>query len=183
MENRTLACVLAFLGSMLLFALVLGAVALLALWSWEIILFVVLGCPIFLFVLLPEPWWRKGVPPPWPSKDLDRRRRAWKPLSELYLDTELMESDTSRIASKLLASGYTLGQLDEILFRELHPNLISNLLDVAGEWAGFDQNALEKRILARTWTPLPFALIFGKWIIRRSGWTAIKRELVARGLR
>ena len=43
-------------------------------------------------------------------------------LSELYLDTELDDADYDRIAAVLLGSGYSRGQLEEILYRELHPD-------------------------------------------------------------
>jgi hypothetical protein len=51
---------------------------------------------------------------------------VWDVLSELYLDTELDERDSERIAAVLLESGYSAGQLEEILYRELHPVLHTN---------------------------------------------------------
>lgn len=94
------------------------------------------------------------------ADDLERRRIAWSILSDCYLDTEFSPDLLEGAARRVLATGYTLDELDQIIFFELHPLLYQNLLSVAGEWAGFDEDALEKDILrkgprSRTWTYLP----------------------------
>ncbi|MEZ4257125.1 MAG: hypothetical protein R3A78_15660 [Polyangiales bacterium] len=128
--------------------------------------------------LVPGAWWRRDAPLPRAETELERRRSVWNVLSELYLDTELDGRDCARIAAVLAKSGYTVGQLEEILYRELHPVLHANLLSVAGEWAGFDLDWLEARIVQPGVHRASVALIPGKWMVQ-SGWAAIRAELRA----
>jgi hypothetical protein len=110
------------------------------------------------------------------ATDLERRRPVWNVLSELYLDTELDDRDHERIAAVLVASRYSAGQLEEILYRELHPVLHWNLLSVAGEWAGFDPDWLEEQILRRSRRRWRFAVIAGKWMVRGE-WAVLEAKL------
>jgi hypothetical protein len=73
---------------------------------------------------------------------IERRKPVWAALSELWLDTELAEDDLRRIAEVLKGSGYPIGVLREIYLFEVAPVVFLNLLTVAGEWAGFDQEWL-----------------------------------------
>lgn len=179
-------------------ALVAAAILLLgfcwALWSHParvLALFVLAGLSHFPFALglLPGVWWRHSECLPHPRTDLPRRRPVWSALSELYLDTELEEADWERLAAVLVRSGYSLGQLEEILYRELHPVLHRNLLSVAGEWSAFDVTWLETKILEKchsggrshsSSTRLPFALVFGKWMVQRE-WANIAAKLGSAG--
>lgn len=51
-------------------------------------------------------------------------------------------------AKRLARSPYTLADFRVILTEEVHPACVANLLSLAGEWAGFDEHWLERRILA-----------------------------------
>jgi hypothetical protein len=84
---------------------------------------------------------------PFSETELERRRPVWLALSELFLDTSLDSTDINRIAATLVASHYSLRDLDRILVREVYPACRGNLLSIAGEWAGFDAEWLETRIL------------------------------------
>jgi len=144
--------------------------------SWQALIVLLLSSllnPVLAAGLFPGIWRRRGKPPPAPCDDLARRRPVWSALSELYLDTELAPADHARIASKLVESGYSAEQLEEILYRELHPLLHANLLSVAGEWAGFAEQWLENRILARGRRRAGFAIVPGKWMVRRE-WQALQ---------
>lgn len=79
-----------------------------------------------------------------PTSD-DPRIPIWRALSDLYLDTDvsLFYSD---IAETLAASPFTLDALRDILIEDVHPALYGNLLIVAGEWAGFEDEWLLPRI-------------------------------------
>ncbi len=74
--------------------------------------------------------------------EIDRRKPVWAALSELWLDTELTEDDLRRIAGAMEASGYPIGVLRDIYLYEVAPVVFPNLLVVAGEWAGFDEEWL-----------------------------------------
>lgn len=142
-------------------------------------LFLALFLAPFLPILVgivPGTWLRRDDPPPHARCDLERRRPVWSVLSEFYLDTELDSSDHARIASVVGKSGYTAGQLEEILYRELHPVLHGNLLHIAGEWACFDERWLEQRILDRRPFRWGFALVPDKWLVREQ-WCAVQSRL------
>lgn len=78
---------------------------------------------------------------------IEQRRPIWIALSEFYLDTELQDSDFRHIAFIILDSPYTFEEVKTINKYEVFPILQANLLGVAGEWAGFDENWLVEKIL------------------------------------
>jgi hypothetical protein len=78
---------------------------------------------------------------------------VWLALSELYLDTDVSAFHAD-ITRTLAASPYSLEALQAILFDEVHPALHTNLLQVAGEWAGFDEDWLLAHLHAVCARPL-----------------------------
>lgn len=78
---------------------------------------------------------------------LDERKEVWYALSELYLDTELQESDFQYITRVFLESPFSLENIKKIDQYEVFPVLFSNLLNPAGEWAGFEEKRLVKNIM------------------------------------
>ena len=88
------------------------------------------------------------------STDLDRRRPVWLALSDLFLDTDtaLFLAGNAR---RLAASPYSLDELDTILREEVYPSCSFNLREATGEWAGFDPDWLEQRILCGGDPPRP----------------------------
>ncbi|RDV39423.1 hypothetical protein DV096_02300 [Bradymonadaceae bacterium TMQ3] len=133
-------------------------------------------CVPLVIGLLPGVWRRRADAPPAAAGDLERRRKVWDVLSELYLDTELVERDYARIAAIFAESGYNACQIEEILYREVHPVLRTNLTSVAGEWAGFDLEWLEAQILRRRRRHSDFAIIPAKSLVRGS-WAIIEAQL------
>lgn len=81
-----------------------------------------------------------------PAEDLQGRVPVWEALGELFLDHE---PDLEQLARICAESPYSLRELDQILFSELWPALSANLRSPAGEWAGWDQDWLTERVLAR----------------------------------
>ena len=122
---------------------------------------------------------------PAPS-DLEGRRPVWLALSDLFLDTDvnlLREGSTRTLA----ASPYSLEELDAILREEVCPACSFNLREVAGEWAGFDADWLERRILRGGPPPRPWWRRLGRYLtlgwsvpVRLPGEWAEWREDVAR---
>ena len=112
-------------------------------------------------------------------EDLENRRRAWEALSDLYLDTDTSLSRQWR-AAILAASPYSLEELEQILVEEIHPACRSNLLCVAGEWAGFDMEWLEQRILrrVRSRSPLRRFTLARLTVPRSTEWQRTKEEVV-----
>ena len=66
------------------------------------------------------------------------RERLWIAMSDLWLDTDLDESQLTSIAQVVREVRPTEAQLDEIFALELAPFLGWNNLSVAGVWSGFD---------------------------------------------
>ena len=141
------------------------------------LLHVLFGAPMLL-VLVPGWSVARGKILPEPAQDLARRRMAWAALSELYLDTSLDECELAGLCETLRSTGYTVHELEQILLREVHPQLFVNLLSVAGEWVGFDLARLEQRILA-SWKRRPLLWpVPAKWLVW-SEWRQLERQLMA----
>ena len=114
-----------------------------------------------------------------PPIDLDVRRPVWSALSELFLDTHLTAKDLDRIAHRVAASPYSERELDAILLWEVYPACHTNMYWIAGEWAGFDEQWLESKILKGFWFPRRFwtgtvgrLSVFSSW-----NWRSIKRRM------
>jgi len=100
--------------------------------------------------------------------EVERRKPVWTAISHLFLDTEISDGGIRNTASVLASSGYGQAELDRIYLYEVVPVVGSNLLSVAGEWAGFDETWLHEQILKsiqnrtrlQTWW-------FGTWPYRK----------------
>jgi len=107
----------------------------------------------------------------------DERLPVWEALSDFFLDTELQPSDYERIATTLAQSKYTLKEIKDILDYEVYPVCISNLLDIAGEWAGFPRDWLVKHIapLKDKRPRLRFPR-FARWMIKQH-WKKVSKMI------
>jgi hypothetical protein len=102
--------------------------------------------------------------------DIERRKPVWIALSDLWLDTELTDEDLRRIADVMRRSGYEVEELREIYLFEVAPVVFPNLLSIAGEWAGFDEEWLVQEVTkqARRRSPVLRTLVklgLGRWIM------------------
>ncbi len=117
---------------------------------------------------------------------LARRRPVWLALSDLFLDTDVNLLRAGNVRT-LAASPYSRDELDRILREEVYPACSFNLRAVAGEWAGFDADWLERRILRGGPSPRPWWRQLGRYLtlgwsvpVRLPGEWAEWREDVAR---
>lgn len=85
---------------------------------------------------------------PFTPQQLEVRRPIWDTLGDLYLDTDT-RPDLPRMARVLTESGLSEAELNTIWEQEVTPALVHNLSVPMGEWAYFDLNWLEKRIVRR----------------------------------
>src|SRR6185503_6023697 len=113
---------------------------------------------------------------------IEERRPVWSALSNLFLDTDtsLLSDYMVRILS---ASPYSVEELNEILIDEVYPACHWNLFSVAGEWAGFDEDVLERRITRRLDSPLRSLrwLNLGRITVPTSLlWRRLRRDIAAR---
>ncbi|MES2543545.1 MAG: hypothetical protein V4548_01575 [Bacteroidota bacterium] len=79
--------------------------------------------------------------------NIEERKPIWIALSNFYLDTELEDNNFKYIALNIIDSPYSLKEVKCINKYEVFPVLNGNLLSVAGEWSGFDEELLIKNIL------------------------------------
>ena len=113
--------------------------------------------------------------------DLETRRPVWNALSTMLLDTDV-RLDRSWRASALAASPYSLSELERILVDEVEPVCRSNLRAVAGEWAGFDLDMLQERILERLRSPFRVMhrlRLGGTSVLTSEEWDATKAAVAA----
>lgn len=82
-----------------------------------------------------------------PAEDLASRTPVWVAMTEFFLDTELTLVTLSHIAATCAASPYSIRELERIMFTEVWPAFLPNLLSVAGEWAGWEEAFVQRRIL------------------------------------
>jgi hypothetical protein len=118
------------------------------------------------------------------NQTIENRRLIWTALSEFYLDTELTKRDFDRISIVFLNSGLHIKDIKEIDLIEVFPFLQPNLLNIAGEWAGFDEDLLltecEKRYKRRNYIFHRFSCrfwnIFFYWM-RKDYWNQIEKRM------
>ena len=96
------------------------------------------------------------------TRQIEKRRPLWIALSELWLDTELMPADLEDIARIMADSDLTIKELREVYLVEVAPVVSPNLLTVAGEWAGFDEEWLCSQIMRNLRDP-PRLTRFWSW--------------------
>lgn len=110
--------------------------------------------------------------------DLVERKKVWLALSDLFLDT-----DTSifyaNIVKVLLASTYSIEELKKIMLFEVYPVCRWNLLCVAGEWEGFDEEWLVEKISKqRNVISLIWVYTIGRLsLASHMGWQRIIKEI------
>lgn len=84
------------------------------------------------------------------NNNLEERIKIWVALSDLFLDTDVTPfyESISRVCAE---SNYSADELKYILLSEVAPVCGINLLSVAGEWTGFDEEWLVDNICNRTY--------------------------------
>ncbi len=107
--------------------------------------------------------------------DIEHRRPVWNALSSLFLDTEVDDSLLKHIAETCRTSPYSWDECEEILWSEVYPVCIPNMLVVAGEWVCFDEEWLEHSILHR-------AELFQRFPWKLFRWTHRRKYRLCRGM-
>ena len=81
------------------------------------------------------------------GEEIEARMPLWCALSELFLDTQPQLRDYQAIAMAARESGFSVEQVKGIFEGEVFPAFAFNLLDIAGEWAGFHPDFVRERML------------------------------------
>jgi hypothetical protein len=79
--------------------------------------------------------------------EIARRTPMWCALAELFLDTEMEVRNYRDVAEAAQAGGFSIEEVRRILEAEVFPAFVFNILDIAGEWAGFHPDDVRKRVL------------------------------------
>ena len=113
-----------------------------------------------------------------------RRLPVWAALAELFLDTELDAADHRRIGAAIDAAGFAAAEGRAILKDEVLPAFAHNLLQVAGEWAGWSDDHVREVMLGslRDDGSLSLGARFKQWLLWRdlsSDWDRIAAYLRA----
>ena len=74
------------------------------------------------------------------------KREIWCTLSDLFLDTDISVS-LERISDVCAKSDFSIDEITDMLYSEVAPVCMPNLLTVVGEWTGFDEEQLVKKII------------------------------------
>lgn len=105
-----------------------------------------------------------------PIKDVLRRQPVWAAWSGIYLDRARAPESLTSDERYLAASDDTLDELRQILFEEVHPACLMNLMiPFGGEWESFSDEWLRERILGRASATLrlPARLMPDRAAVRR----------------
>ncbi|KFF21870.1 hypothetical protein [Chryseobacterium sp. JM1] len=102
--------------------------------------------------------------------NIKERKPIWIALSDFYLDTELQDSDFRYIVKTILESPYTFEEVKTINTYEIFPVLQSNLLQPAGEWAGFNEKWLVEAITSHLATKKRFKNLMIRIGYKKYGW-------------
>lgn len=78
-------------------------------------------------------------------ESLEGREVVWIALSDLFLDTDV-SMFYQDVIDTCAAAPFSMEALHHILMYEVAPICYSNLLNIAGEWAGFDNDWLVDEI-------------------------------------
>jgi hypothetical protein len=78
-----------------------------------------------------------------------RRLPVWVALSRVFLDTELTPSDYHAIATAINEADFPKDEARSIFTGEVAPAFAANLHVVAGEWAGWPDDYVRERVLAK----------------------------------
>jgi hypothetical protein len=115
---------------------------------------------------------------------IEQRKLIWIALSELYLDTELSTNDLDRLAAVFKRYGFELDEIRAIDLFEVFPVLQPNLLNVAGEWVGFEEEwfvtECQKRLDRRSNAIYRLRCHFFNWMyywMRKDYWQELEKRM------
>ena len=110
--------------------------------------------------------------------EIAARLPLWVAMSDLFLDTEPGDQTYARIANVIGHSTFSPDEAETIFRQEVAPSFAANLINVAGEWQGWDEEFVSARVLshARSLSGKIAILIHGKRSIDEK-WSKIREHL------
>lgn len=79
------------------------------------------------------------------DEEVAERWPLWQALADFWLDTDLQDFELDHVARTIAESRFPMSEIRRIHDHEVAPAVWTNLLSVAGEWAGFDSAWLRER--------------------------------------
>lgn len=112
------------------------------------------------------------------ESEVAQRLPVWAAMSRVFLDTELSERDYAAIAAAIDQAGFTAVEARAIFKDEVAPAFAVNLRSVAGEWAGWPDEFVRERVLAKRGSIVAKALnrLFDKDVLSQE-WGKIAARL------
>jgi len=110
------------------------------------------------------------------AEEVDRALPLLTALADLYLDTDVMPA-VPHIARIIVERGYTVQQAEAMLRWDVRPAFYTNLLSVAGEWAGWSPEFVRERVLAVSGRRVDRFIIGADRFFPRIEWAAIVDEV------
>ena len=114
--------------------------------------------------------------------EIERRTPVWEVLSRLFLDTEHEREELMGFAGELAGAGYSVEELEDMLFDEVYPVCAGNLSDPLGDWMWYDAGWLRGEILRwperrtkgirRAWRRARLRRMRGDW------WEVVRGEVI-----
>ncbi len=89
------------------------------------------------------------APAPLDESEVARRLPVWTAMSRVFLDTELSQRDYAAIAAAIHEAGFSSDEARAILLEDVAPAFAVNLRSIAGEWAGWPDDYVRERVLAK----------------------------------
>lgn len=110
------------------------------------------------------------------ADEVDRALPLLTALADLYLDTDALLA-VPHIARIIVEGGYTVEQVEAMLRWDVRPAFYTNLLSVAGEWAGWHPEFVRERVLAVTKRRVDRFIIGADRFFPRTEWAAVVAEV------
>lgn len=105
--------------------------------------------------------------------EIARRLPVWTALADLYLDTDAM-LQVGHISRTIAESDFDISEVQAILRWEVRPAFYRNLLQIAGEWAGWHEDEVRCAVLTTDVGAVERILLGERrFMPRRKVWSAI----------
>jgi hypothetical protein len=107
------------------------------------------------------------------SEDIPNRRPVWEALSEGFLVDEIPTAELQRLGQTLAASPYTVDEIEEILYDEVYPACIWNVISLTAAWPFFESAWLQAEIMNKRQSRFTLPRFLKVWTIPGQ-WREIK---------
>ena len=110
------------------------------------------------------------------SAEIERRLPLWTALADLFLDTDVMLC-VPNVARVIVEDGWSIDEAEEALRWEVRPAFYRNLVNIAGEWAGWDPHEVSRAVLYARGGRIDRFVIGRNRFMPRRAWRAIAVEV------